>query len=136
MRKIIAAAALAGSMTVTGLALAPAAQASAAPAATQASATAGTWGKYYSSNKKAYAYGKTWSFKGKVHTKWYGKEFTSKHGYVWFRYEYKNGRTGKHFYRWNGSTGHTWSKSNIKKLYTYTCWGGATKYCGSVHRIY
>lgn len=135
MRKMLAAAALAGSMTVTGLALAPAAQA--APATTQAtSASAGNWGKYYSSNKKAYTYGKTWKFNGKVYTKWYGKEFTSKRGYVWFRYEYKNGKTGKHVYRWNGSHQHTWSKRNIKKLYTYTCWGGAGKYCGSVHRIY
>ncbi|TXK35822.1 hypothetical protein [Nonomuraea sp. C10] len=137
MRKVFAAAALAGSMALTGLALAPAAQAASAPATTQAaSATAGTWGKYYSSNRKAYTYGQTWKSGGKVHTKWYGKESTSKHGYVWFRYEYKSGKIGKHFYRWNGSHKHIWSKRDIKKLYTYTCWGGPTKHCGAVHRIY
>jgi len=140
MRKVLAAAAFAGSIALTGLAVAPAAQAAPATASVTASVThatsAGNWGKYYSSNKKAYTYGKTYKFGGKVYTKWYGKEFTAKRGYVWFRYEYRNGSTGKHFYSWNGSAKHTWSKKNIKKLYTYTCWGGKFKYCGSVHRIY
>lgn len=45
-------------------------------------------------------------------------------------------KTGKHFYRWNGSYKHTWSERNIRKLYTCTCWCAAGKYCGPVHRIY
>ncbi|MGW0478578.1 hypothetical protein [Nonomuraea sp. NPDC003214] len=137
MRKIFAATAIAGSLAATGLVLAPAATAQASPATSvQAASSAGAWGKHYSSNKKAYTFGKTWKAGGKVFTKWYGKEFTAKRGYVWFRYEYKNGRTGKHFYGWNGSQVHTWGKGNIKKLWTYTCWGGAAKYCGAAHRIY
>lgn len=134
MRKLFTAAALAGSMALTGLALAPAQAASATAQAT--SAAAGAWGKYYSANQRAYTYGKTWKAHGKVYTTWYGKESGPKRGYVWFRYEYRNGKTGKHFYRWNGSYKHTWSKRNIKKLYTYTCWGAAGKYCGPVHRVY
>lgn len=141
MRKFLAAAALAGSMAATGLAIAPAASAATAPATTQATASASfaNWGKYYSSNKKAYTYGKTWKFHGKVYTKWYGKEFTSKRGYVWFQYVYKHGKglkSGKHFYGWNGAKTGTWSKKGIVRLYTYTCWGGPTKYCGAKHKIY
>ncbi|TMR91942.1 hypothetical protein [Nonomuraea basaltis] len=137
MRKVLAATALAGSIALTGLAVAPAAQAATATQTAASTATTmGNWGKYYSSNKKAYTYGKTWKKNGKVYTHWYGKEFTPKNGYVWFRYEYSNGGTGKHFYSWNNSENHTWSKKGIKKLYTYTCWGGKFKYCGSVHRIY
>ena len=138
MRKILAATALAGSMALTGLAVAPAAQAATAGATevTTSTTSAGNWGKYYSSNKKAYTYGKTWKSGGKVYTHWYGKEFTSKQGYIWFRYEYNSGRTGKHFYGWNGSHDHTWSKRDIKKVWTYTCWGGKFSFCGSAHRIY
>ncbi|SEG99693.1 hypothetical protein SAMN05444920_113289 [Nonomuraea solani] len=137
MRKVLAAAALAGSFALTGLAVAPAAQAAtSATSATQATSSMGNWGKYYSSNKKAYTYGKTWSKGGKVYTHWYGKEFTPKKGYVWFRYTFKNGGSGKHFYAWNGSYHHQWSLKGIKKLYTYTCWGGKFKYCGGQHRIY
>src|ERR1700754_273406 len=100
MRKVFAAAALAGSIAVTGLAVAPAAQAATAPAAAAATATsAGNWGKYYSSNHKAYTYGKTWKQNGKVYTKWYGKEFSPKHGYVWFRY-YAGGSWHKFSREW------------------------------------
>ncbi|MFC4111465.1 hypothetical protein [Nonomuraea zeae] len=141
MRKVLAAAAFAGSIALTGLAVATAAQAatttqSAAQSAAQTATSMGNWGKYYSSNHKAYTYGKTWKKNGKVYTHWYGKEFTPKKGYVWFRYEYGNGSTGKRFYSWNGSYNSTWSLKGVKKLYTYTCWGGKFKYCGSVHRIY
>ncbi len=136
MRKIFAATAIAGSLAATGLALAPASAQASATVTVQAASSAGNWGKYYSSNKKAYTYGKTWKSGGKVYTHWYGKETTSRKGYVWFRYEYKSGQTGKHFYGWNGSHDHTWSKRNIKKVWTYTCWGGKFTFCGSAHRIY
>jgi hypothetical protein len=137
MRKVLAATALAGSIALTGLAVAPAAQAATTTRTAASAATSmGNWGKYYSSNHKAYTYGKTWQKSGKVYTHWYGKESTKKKGYVWFRYEFHNGGGGKHFYGWNGSYDHTWSKGGIEKLYTYTCWGGPTTYCGPVHRIY
>ncbi|MFC5832327.1 hypothetical protein [Nonomuraea insulae] len=138
MRKVLAATALAGSIALTGLAVSPAAQAATAAAGstTQAATSQGSWGKYYSSNKKAYTYGKTYKQGYKVYTHWYGKEYSPKKGYVWFRYEYKGGGTGKRFYSWNGQYDHTWSIKGISKLYTYTCWGGKYKYCGSVHRIY
>jgi hypothetical protein len=141
MRKILAAAALTGSLAA-GLALtAPAAQAAtatataAAPAATQTAPVA-KWGKFYSKNKKAYTYGYTWKSKGKVYTKWYGKESTPKAGWVWFRYELHGGGGGKFALKWDGSHSATWSKKGIKKLYTYTCWGGKFTYCGKVYRIY
>ncbi|MGP3914861.1 hypothetical protein [Nonomuraea sp. 10N515B] len=137
MRKVLAAAALAGSIAVTGLAVAaPAAQAATATQTAASTATSmGNWGKYYSSNHKAYTYGKTWKQNGKVYTKWYGKEFTAKHGYVWFNY-YSGGSWHKFYRQWDGSYSETWSKHGIKKLYTYTCWGGKFSYCGSPHRIY
>ncbi|MEU8246959.1 hypothetical protein [Nonomuraea sp. NPDC048916] len=141
MRKVLAAAALAGSIT-TGLALAAPAQAAtatvtatlAAPAAAQ-SAPVNKWGKYYSSNHQAYSYGHTWKSNGKVYTKWYGKESTSEFGYVWFKY-YSNGSWHKFYKKWDGSHSETWSRGGIKKVYTYTCWSSPTKYCGSSHRIY
>jgi hypothetical protein len=137
MRKVLAAAAFAGSIAITGLAVAPAAQAATTTqSAAQTATSMGNWGKYYSSNHKAYTYGKTWKQNGKVYTHWYGKEYTPKQGYVWYRYEYKNGSTGKRYYSWNGSYDAIWSLKGIKKLYTYTCWGGKYTYCGPVHRIY
>ncbi|GAA1758960.1 hypothetical protein ACBR40_32775 [Nonomuraea sp. AD125B] len=133
MRKLFAAAALAGSIAVTGLTLAaPAAQA--ATSQTTASSVK-SWGKYYSSNRKAYTYGKTWKSGGRVYTHWYGKESTPKKGYVWFKY-YSGGNWHSFYRGWNGSYHETWSQPGIKKLYTYTCWGGPTKYCGPTHRIY
>ncbi|MFI7127701.1 hypothetical protein ACIBQ1_18520 [Nonomuraea sp. NPDC050153] len=133
MRKMLAAATLAGSIAVTGLAVAPAAQAATATQSTVTSIS--SWGKYYSSNHKAYTYGKTWKKNGKVYTHWYGKESTPKKGYVWFKY-YSGGKWHKFVQAWDGSYQATWSKFGIKKLYTYTCWGGAFKYCGPEHRIY
>ncbi|MEV4069571.1 hypothetical protein ACGFJC_16825 [Nonomuraea fuscirosea] len=140
MRKILAAAAIAGSVTVAGLAAAPAAQAATSTAGSTASSTAaagsqGSWGKYYSSNHKAYTYGKTYKSYGKVYTHWYGKEYSPKYGYVWFKY-YAGGKWYKFSHRWNGSYDTTWSGKGIKKIYTYTCWGGKYKYCGPSHRIY
>ncbi|MEO3874869.1 hypothetical protein ABGB18_39300 [Nonomuraea sp. B12E4] len=132
MRKVLAAAALAGSVAVTGLAVAPAAQAA---TATTAGASIGNWGKFYSSNHKAYTFGKTWKQNGRLYTKWYGKEFSPKHGYVWFRY-YSGGSWHKFSRGWNGSYSETWSKGGIQKLYTYTCWEGRFKYCGAPRRIY
>ncbi|MGW0802124.1 hypothetical protein [Nonomuraea sp. NPDC002799] len=134
MRKILAAAAVAGSMALTGLAVAPAAQA--ATVTTASSASTSNWGVYHSSNNKAHTYGKTWKKNGKLYTHWYGKESTSKKGYVWFRYTYKSGGGSKRVYSWNGSANAQFSLKNVKRLYTYTCWGGQFKYCGSEHRIY
>ncbi|MFG1707091.1 hypothetical protein ACFLIM_28245 [Nonomuraea sp. M3C6] len=136
MRKVLAAAALAGSLAVTGLAVAaPAAQASTATATATQATRFNDWGKYYSSNHKAYTYGKTWKQNGKVYTKWYGKEFSPKHGYVWFKY-YSNGSWHQFYREWNGSYNETWAKGGIKYLDTWTCWGGKFKYCGPKHRIY
>ncbi|GAA1678996.1 hypothetical protein GCM10009733_089800 [Nonomuraea maheshkhaliensis] len=141
MRKILAAAAIAGSVTIAGLAAAPAAQAATGTAAGTVSSTAtatgsqGSWGKYYSSNHKAYTYGKTYKYGGKVYTHWYGKEYSPKYGYVWFKY-YSGGKWYKFSHRWNGSYDATWSGKGIKKIYTYTCWGGKSTYCGPSHRIY
>ncbi|MFB4282957.1 hypothetical protein ACBJ59_47190 [Nonomuraea sp. MTCD27] len=136
MRKVLAAAAFAGSIAVTGLAVAPAAQATTATTtATQATGSMGSWGKYYSSNNKAYTYGKTYKSGKKVYTRWYGKEYSPKYGYVWFKY-YSGGKWHKFYRKWNGSYDKTWSGKGISKIYTYTCWGGKDKYCGSAHRIY
>ncbi|MEW9546748.1 hypothetical protein [Nonomuraea sp. NPDC050783] len=137
MRKLFAATALAGSLAVTGLAMAaPAAQAATAGAQTAATSASSvhSWGKYYSSNRKAYTYGKTWKKGNRVYTHWYGKSH-AKRGYVWFRYY--SGGSWHSFYRgWNGSHHEQWSQPGIKKLYTYTCWSAPKKYCGPVHRIY
>ncbi|GAA2215447.1 hypothetical protein GCM10009850_109150 [Nonomuraea monospora] len=132
MRKLLAATALAGSMAFAGLAVAPAAQAATTASASTASAS---WGKYYSSNNKAYTYGKTYKSGSKVYTHWYGKEYSPKHGYVWFKY-YSGGKWHKFYRHWNGSYDATWSGKGIKKIYTWTCWGGKYKYCGSQHRIW
>ncbi|MBF8192366.1 hypothetical protein ITP53_43140 [Nonomuraea sp. K274] len=134
MRKVLAATALTASIAFTGLAVAPAAQAATAGTATQATSI-GNWGKYYSSNHKAYTFGKTWRLNGKVYTKWYGKEFSPKRGYVWFKY-YSGGSWHKFSRDWNNSYSEIWSKSSITKLYTYTCWGGKFTFCGAAHRIY
>ncbi|MET8867727.1 hypothetical protein ABZW11_32755 [Nonomuraea sp. NPDC004580] len=135
MRKILAATALAGSMAITGLAVAPAAQAAPVTAGATQASSAGGWGTYYSSNHKAYTYGKTFEKGGKVYTHWYGKESTSKSGYVWFRY-YSGGKWHTFYRPWNGKHHGSWSGKGIKRIYAYTCWGGKSKSCGSVHRIY
>ncbi|MET9337364.1 hypothetical protein ACWENQ_29860 [Nonomuraea sp. NPDC004354] len=128
MRKILIAAAITGS-ALTGLAVAPAAQA--------ATTQAGGWGKYFSSDGSAYTYGTSFSSHGKVYTKWYGQEKSGgKHGYVWFEY-YKGGSWHKFAQGWDGKHSSAWSDQGIKKVYTYTCYG-ASKFdnCGSKHRIY
>ncbi|MFI6476509.1 hypothetical protein ACIBH1_01180 [Nonomuraea sp. NPDC050663] len=133
MRKILAAAALTGSIALTGMAVAPAAQAATAAPST----SAGSWGKYFSSDGKAYTFGNTFKKSGVVHTYWYGvdKKFGKK-GYVWFWY-YKNGHWFKKLYSWDGKTGKQhWSGHGIKKIYTYTCWGGSHSNCGGKHWIY
>ncbi|MEV0824644.1 hypothetical protein [Nonomuraea rubra] len=130
MRKVLAATALAGSMVFAGLAAAPAAQ-----AATQATGSPGSWGPYHSSGKKAYTYGKTYKSGKKVYTHWYGKEYTPQYGYVWFKY-YSGGKWYKFYKKWDGSHHGVWSGKGIKKVYTWTCWGGKYSYCGSQHRIY
>jgi hypothetical protein len=139
MRKTFAIAALAGSMAVTGLAVAPAAQ-----AATQTSTTASTastativkWGKFFSSDRKAYTYGKTWKSNGKVFTKWYGVDkFGGKKGWVWFQV-YKNGSWHKFNHAWDGKKVGAWSGHGIGKVYTYTCWAGKFDNCGKKYRIY
>ncbi|MEV0581573.1 hypothetical protein [Nonomuraea sp. NPDC050310] len=130
MRKFLAAAALAGSV-LTGLAVAAPAQ-----AATE-SASAGGWGKHFSSDGKAYTFGTTFKAHGKVYTHWYGVDRPGgKHGYVWFWY-FKNGHWNKKVYQWDGKTGkNAWSGHGIKKMYSYTCWGGKFDNCGKKHWIY
>ncbi|MEV0196405.1 hypothetical protein [Nonomuraea sp. NPDC050691] len=137
MRKLIATAALAGSLAA-GLALtAPAAQAATATTATASQSTSvHKWGKFYSKSHKAYTYGYTWKSHGRVYTKWYGKESTPKSGWIWFRYEFKGGGGGKFSRPFDGSHSETWSKKGIKHVYTYTCWGGKFNDCGKVYRIY
>ncbi|WP_084961845.1 hypothetical protein [Thermoactinospora rubra] len=133
MRKIFAAAALTASIA-TGLAVAPAAaQATTAGAQT----STGFWGKYYSSNHDAYAYGKVFKSHGKVYTKWYGySKDTHKPAYVWFKY-YRDGGWHTKVYGWSGhKSGGTWGYKGIKKIYTWTCWGSKFDNCGGKHRIY
>ncbi|MFI9589653.1 hypothetical protein [Nonomuraea sp. NPDC052265] len=125
MRRIFAAAALAGSIAVTGLAAAPAAQA----------ASSGGWGTFYAGNHKADTHGRTYRSHGKIYTHWYGRESTPKFGYVWFRY-YANGSWHQFSRKWDGSHDETWSGRGIKKIYTWTCWGGSFNYCGDRHRIH
>ena len=133
MRKLLAAAALAGSIA-GGLALVPvAAQAS---TASTASSPIHRWGNYFSGDHKAYAFGQSWKSNGKVYTRWNGRDFFARRGYVWFRY-FSNG--GFHsFYRpFDGSHGETWSRRGVSQVYTYTCYGSSpTANCGSSHRIY
>jgi hypothetical protein len=141
MRKTLAMATLAGSMAVTGLALTPAAQAT--TQATTASATSATqstafksWGKFFSSDHKAYTFGKTWKSGGTVFTKWYGVDKAGgKKGWVWFEY-YKNGGWHKFNRSWDGKVTGSWSGRGIKKVYTFTCWAGKFDNCGKKYRIY
>ncbi|UBU12658.1 hypothetical protein [Nonomuraea gerenzanensis] len=138
MRKTLTIAALAGSMAVTGLALGPAA----AQAATQTTTTTAStvtvvkWGKFFSSDRKAYTYGKTWASGGKVFTKWYGVDKVGgKKGWVWFEY-YQNGSWHKFNKSWDGKVVGAWSGKGIKKVYTFTCWAGKFDNCGKKYRIY
>ncbi|GAA1624821.1 hypothetical protein GCM10009733_021860 [Nonomuraea maheshkhaliensis] len=143
MRKLFAIAAIAGSTALTGLALGPAtAQASTSAATGSATATVsstadfGNWGKYFSSDRKAYTFGKTWKSHGKVYTKWYGVEKRGgKKGWIWFEF-YQNGGWHKFNRSWDGKTVGSWNGKGIKKVYTFTCWGGKFDHCGSKHRIY
>ncbi|SEF79516.1 hypothetical protein SAMN05444920_101683 [Nonomuraea solani] len=131
MRKTLAIAALVGSTAITGLALSPAA----AQASTQSTTTV-QWGKFFSSDNKAYTYGKTWKSHGKVFTKWYGVDKVGgKKGWVWFEY-YKNGGWHKFNKSWDGKVVGAWSGRGIKKVYTYTCWAGKFDNCGRKYRIY
>ncbi|TDC05735.1 hypothetical protein E1267_18705 [Nonomuraea longispora] len=129
MRKTFAIAALAGSMAVTGLALSPA-----AAQATTHSTT--TWGKFFSSDGKAYTFGRTWKSHGKVFTKWYGVDKVGgKKGWVWFEV-YRNGRWTKFNKAWDGKVTGAWSGRGIKKAYTFTCWAGKFDNCGKKYRIH
>ncbi|MFG1696196.1 hypothetical protein [Nonomuraea sp. NPDC049309] len=138
MRKALAITALAGSMTVTGLAMTPAAQAATqtAAAASAASSAGTSWGKFFSSDHKAYTFGKTWKSHGKVFTKWYGVDGRGgKKGWVWFEV-YQNGRWVRFDKAWDGKVVGTWSGRGISKVYTFTCWAGKFDNCGRKHRIY
>ena len=138
MRKTLAIAALAGSMAVTGLAVAPAAQAATQTATTTTASTATVvkWGKFFSSDRKAYTYGKTWESYGKVFTKWYGVDkFGGKKGWVWFEV-YQDGHWRKFNHAWDGKKTGAWSGHGIGKVYTYTCWAGKFDNCGKKYRIY
>ncbi|AQZ68487.1 unnamed protein product [[Actinomadura] parvosata subsp. kistnae] len=140
MRKTLATAALAGSMAVTALALSPAVAHAATPTATTTTAastvTVVKWGKFFSSDRKAYTYGKTWASHGKVFTKWYGVDRPGgKKGWVWFEY-YQNGSWHKFNKSWDGEVVGAWSGKGIKKVYTFTCWAGKFDNCGKKYRIY
>ncbi|MGI5273255.1 hypothetical protein ACQEUU_29185 [Nonomuraea sp. CA-218870] len=138
MRKTFAIAALAGSMAVTGVALSPAAQATTtATTATTATVTSsGDWGKVFSSDRKAYTFGKTWKRHGKVFTKWYGVDKRGgKKGWVWFEY-YKNGNRHRFTKAWDGKVVGAWSGRGITKVYTFTCWAGKFDNCGRKYRIF
>jgi hypothetical protein len=138
MRKMLTTAALVGSMAVTGLALAPAAAQAATTTATTASTATTTvsWGKFFSSDHKAYTFGKTWGGHGKVFTKWYGVDkFGGKKAWVWFEY-YKNGSWHRFNKAWDGKVTGAWSGHGIKKIYTFTCWEGKFDNCGKKYRIY
>ncbi|MBF8189389.1 hypothetical protein ITP53_27370 [Nonomuraea sp. K274] len=138
MRKTLATVALAGSMAVTGLALSPAAQATTESTATTATAAhyGGNWGKFFSSDHKAYTYGKTWKSGGKVFTKWYGVDNRGgKKGWVWFEY-YQNGGWHKFNQAWDGKVTTGWSGRGIDKVYAFTCWAGKFDNCGHKYRIY
>ena len=136
MRKTLAIAALAGSMAVTGLAVAPAAQAATQTSTTASTATVVKWGKFFSSDRKAYTYGKTWKSHGKVFTKWYGVDkFGGKKGWVWFEV-YQDGHWRKFNHAWDGKKVGAWSGKGIGKVYTYTCWAGKFDNCGKKYRIY
>ncbi|SDH06363.1 hypothetical protein [Nonomuraea jiangxiensis] len=142
MRKTLAIAAMAGSVAFAGLALSPASAQAATQSATQ-SATAsastagsGNWGKFFSSDRKAYTFGKTWKSGGKVFTKWNGVDKRGgKKGWVWFEY-YQNGSWHKFNRSWDGKTVGSWSGRGIKKVYTFTCWAGKFDNCGRKYRIY
>ncbi|RVX38506.1 hypothetical protein EDD27_0818 [Nonomuraea polychroma] len=136
MRKILAMATLAGSMAVTGLALAPAAQAQAATQTTTAATTAVKWGKFFSSDHKAYTFGHTFKQGDYLYTKWYGVDKTGgKKGWVWFEY-YQNGGWHKFNRAWDGKVVSSWKGKGIKKIYTFTCWAGKFDNCGKKYRIY
>jgi hypothetical protein len=142
MRKTFAIAALAGSMAFTGIALSPAAQATTQATTTAGSATASatnftvTWGTFFSSDRKAYTFGKTWKSGGKVFTTWHGVDKVGgKKGWVWFEY-YQNGSWHKFNRSWDGEVVGRWSGRGIKKVYTFTCWAGKFDNCGRKYRIY
>ncbi|MFG1704433.1 hypothetical protein ACFLIM_14680 [Nonomuraea sp. M3C6] len=136
MRKALAIATLAGSMAVTGIALTPAAQAATHTTTASQSSTGGNWGKYFSSDRKAYTFGKTWKSGGKVFTKWHGVDNRGgKKGWVWFEY-YQNGRRHTFNKSWDGRVVGSWSGRGIERVYTFTCWAGKFDNCGHKHRIY
>ncbi|WP_246089870.1 hypothetical protein [Nonomuraea deserti] len=129
MRKALTVSALAGSMAVTGLAL--------APAAAQASTHSTTsWGKFFSSDHKAYTFGKAWKSHGKVFTKWYGVDKRGgKQAWVWFEV-YQNGHWKRFNKAWDGQVAGAWRGHGIEKVYTFTCWAGKFDNCGKKYRIY
>ncbi|MEV5552317.1 hypothetical protein AB0L44_01570 [Nonomuraea wenchangensis] len=134
MRKTLAIATVAGSMALTGLAAAPAAQAG--TTTTAASAHVTTWGKFFSSDRKAYTFGRTWKQHGKVYTKWYGVDKRGgKKGWVWFEY-YKNGSWHRFNHSFDGKVVGAWNGRGITKVYTFTCWAGKFDNCGKKYRIY
>ncbi|MEO3789164.1 hypothetical protein ABGB14_03085 [Nonomuraea sp. B10E15] len=145
MRKTLAIATLAGSMAVTGIALTPAAQAATqSTSSTTVSTTVpttgasygGSWGKFFSSDHKAYTFGKTWKRHGKVHTKWYGVDKRGgKKAWVWFEV-YQNGHWKKFNRAWDGKVAGSWSGRGITRAYTFTCWAGKFDNCGRKYRIY
>lgn len=141
MRKTLAAAALAASMAGTVIALAPAAQAAAQPQATVTAASQSTgstkhWGKFFSADRKAYTFGKTYKKHGVVYTTWHGVDKVGgKRSWVWFEV-YQGGAWKKFNRSWDGKVTGSWKGAGIKKVYTYTCWAGKFDNCGKKYRIY
>jgi hypothetical protein len=141
MRKTLAATLLAGSMAVSAIALAPGAQAAAqtGTTVTAASQTVGSihdWGKFFSSDRKAYTFGETGKRNGIVVTKWHGVDKVGgKRAWVWFEF-YKDGAWHKFNRSWDGKVVGSWSGRGIKKVYTFTCWAGKLDNCGRKYRIY
>ncbi|MFG1683954.1 hypothetical protein ACGFNP_27545 [Nonomuraea sp. NPDC049269] len=139
MRKTLAATLLAGSMAVSAIALAPGAQAATQAGTAVAAASTGSvhnWGKFFSSDRKAYTFGQTGKRNGIVVTEWHGVDKVGgKRAWVWFEY-YKNGGWHKFNRSWDGKVVGTWSGRGIKKVYTFTCWAGKLDNCGRKYRIY
>ena len=139
MRKTLAATLLAGSMAVSALAFAPGAQAATQAGTAVSAVSTGSvhnWGKFFSSDRKAYTFGQTGKRNGIVVTKWHGVDKVGgKRAWVWFEF-YKNGGWHKFNRSWDGKVVGSWSGRGIKKIYTFTCWAGKLDNCGHKYRIF
>ncbi|NUW33192.1 hypothetical protein HTZ77_17390 [Nonomuraea sp. SMC257] len=132
MRTTLAAAALAATAAITGLTLSP----TTAHATTTSATTGVVWGKFFSSDHKAYTFGKTVKHGDKIRTTWHGVDKPGgKRAWVWFEI-YQNGHWRSFNHSWDGKTTGVWSGRGITKVYTFTCWAGKNDNCGRKYRIY